>query len=235
MSVQRYISDELTHFVGRRFNQEDDAYERQYALLLDILRSGELGTGRELRAGYNPNERFSGNEYYRSNMVCFSDIPVPDLGIHMKKFSRFGLSFRKQYLIAHGANPVFYVARNSMAKLAHGEMRRRAEYFDGQHEKVWKFFQHFEDAPPQACGDLDPQEIRRILGFLVYHFFSFVKFYDEGLPADHSENFYMEREWRIFGNLEFSLDQVRRVIFPQDFARRFRDDLPEYFGEITFS
>jgi hypothetical protein len=223
--------------VGRRFQTLPDAHEQQYALLLGILRSTELGTGRELRAGYNPEARFSGNEYYRANMVCFSDIPVPDLGIHMKKFSRFGLSFRKSYLIEHGANPVFYVARNSQAKLAHGQMMQRAEYFDGHHEKVWDFFRRFEEecAFEDGGGGLDPHEIRRILGFLVYHFFSFVKFYDEGLPADHEENYYMEREWRIFGNLEFSLDQVRRVIFPQEFARRFRDDLPEYFGEITFS
>ena len=62
-------------------------------------------------------------------MVCFSDIPVPDLGIHMGKFSRFGLAFNKSLLIKRGANPVFYVAGNSLIKDGEHE-ESRAELFD---------------------------------------------------------------------------------------------------------
>ena len=45
------------------------------------------------------------------------DIPVEDLGIHITKYSRFGLSFIKSFLINKGANPVFYVSRGSMVKV----------------------------------------------------------------------------------------------------------------------
>jgi hypothetical protein len=45
----------------------------------------------------------------------------------------------------------------------------------------------------------------------------------------------MEREWRILGRLEFSLGDVSRVIFPQEFASRFREELPDYIGQVTFS
>jgi hypothetical protein len=33
--------------------------------------------------------------------------------IHMMKYSRFGISFRRDFLVSLGANPVFYIANNS--------------------------------------------------------------------------------------------------------------------------
>ncbi|MFH1060456.1 MAG: abortive infection system antitoxin AbiGi family protein, partial [Pseudomonadota bacterium] len=207
MSLQRYVSDELTHFVGRGLSHLDQAEEQQYALLVEILRGGVLGTDKSTEVTYSKDKRFSANEFYKANLVCFSDIPVPDLGIHMGKFSRFGLAFRKCDLIARGANPVFYVATNANPGPAAGSPgHSRAEHFDREHERIWELFHGLERLP-----GLDEEKIRDMWNFLVYSFFSLVKFYCEGLPAADPENYYMEREWRIFGSLEFSLDQVRRV------------------------
>ena len=50
-----------------------------------------------------------------SQRICFCDIPVTDLEIHMTKYSRFGLSFLKDFLVRKGATPVMYVAENSQA------------------------------------------------------------------------------------------------------------------------
>lgn len=41
MRLQRYVSPELHHFVGRRCSSDDERYD----LLLRILRSGELRPG----------------------------------------------------------------------------------------------------------------------------------------------------------------------------------------------
>jgi hypothetical protein len=46
-------------------------------------------------------------------VVCFCDIPVIDLAIHVRKYSKFGLAFKKAFLIERGACPVFYVANES--------------------------------------------------------------------------------------------------------------------------
>jgi hypothetical protein len=46
-------------------------------------------------------------------VVCFCDIPDTDLAIHVRKYSRFGLAFKKDFLIERGACPVFYVANES--------------------------------------------------------------------------------------------------------------------------
>ena len=143
----------------------------------------------------------------------------------MGKFSRFGLAFNKSLLIRRGANPVFYVAGNSLIK-EDGKEVSRAELFDRFHERIWRFFSR---EAGEACQD------REVMDFLARQVFGYVKFYDDGLASDDDRNFYMEREWRISGSLEFKLGDVRRVIFPERFARSFRQDVPEYFGEITFS
>lgn len=239
MSMQRYVSDELTHFVGRSFRHEYNAHERQFDLLVRILRSGTLGKNVDGRVAFQPDQLFSGNEAYRSNVVCFSDIPVPDLGIHMGKFSRFGLAFRKGFLIKRGANPVYYVARNSLVTSPEGQAKTLAALFDEKHDQLWAFYDAYKrlhPAPPEGETTQDaPPDITPLFVFLVYQFFSFVKFYEEGLPPDDEKNYYMEREWRVFGNLSFGLGDVRRVIFPERFSHSFREQVPDYYGEITFS
>ncbi|WDT79667.1 MAG: hypothetical protein MPW14_21460 [Candidatus Manganitrophus sp.] len=44
----------------------------------------------------------------------------------------------------------------------------------------------------------------------------------------------MEREWRILGNLHFTLQDIRRIILPESYAPRLREELPKYIGQITF-
>jgi hypothetical protein len=58
--------------------------------------------------------------------------------------------------------------------------------------------------------------------FLRQLFFSFLKFFDIGLPEDDPENFYMEREWRIVGELTFTPSDVARVILPRAYEEQFR-------------
>jgi hypothetical protein len=96
-TIQRYISKELIHFIGRGLSEEE-----QYLLLVDIITSGWL-THPPHMLDVTPHlevtrGRISLNEMYKPTVVCFCDIPVTDIHIHMSKYSRFGLSFLKQFL-----------------------------------------------------------------------------------------------------------------------------------------
>ncbi len=44
----------------------------------------------------------------------------------------------------------------------------------------------------------------------------------------------MEREWRVLDRVPFALSDVCRIILPESYARRFRADIPNYFGQISF-
>jgi hypothetical protein len=119
--IQRYISDELTHFVGRACSSEDAIY----SLLIKIMQSGWI-----THPPHTPSHeattvlhvtnqlKHSDNRAYSVSAVCFCDIPIEDLSLHMRKYSRFGIAFKKAYLISKGANPVFYIANNSRLRLA---------------------------------------------------------------------------------------------------------------------
>jgi hypothetical protein len=113
---QRYVSHELSHFVGK--GKPDD---EQYDLLVDEI----IKPGRLMHPPHDPNQPrgvsldlskpISTVEAIKYQVVCFCDIPIDDLAIHVKKYSRFGLAFTKEFLIDQGACPVFYVAKETPA------------------------------------------------------------------------------------------------------------------------
>ncbi|MDC4225865.1 MAG: hypothetical protein MPW15_16855 [Candidatus Manganitrophus sp.] len=55
----------------------------------------------------NTDARISDNEMYFPQIICFSDIPIGELDIHIQKFSRFGLSFLKSFLVEAGGQSGF--------------------------------------------------------------------------------------------------------------------------------
>jgi hypothetical protein len=63
----------------------------------------------------------------------------------------------------------------------------------------------------------------------------FIKYFDDLAPDEEEANVYMEREWRIIGDVNFTLADVHRVFMPERYAERFREELPHYKGQLTFS
>jgi hypothetical protein len=64
-------------------------------------------------------------------------------------------------------------------------------------------------------------------------FMAFVKAYDATLGERELQNFFMEREWRRFGALEFESEQVVRVIVAPGYLARAKNDLSEYEDRIS--
>jgi hypothetical protein len=116
LRLQNFVSDELFHFVGRGMPENE-----QFNLLIKILKTGWL-THAPHSQGYNPivhidgSKKISSNLMYNPKIVCFCDIPLPDIGFHAVKYSHFGISFTKNYLIQFGARPVFYIPTSALAR-----------------------------------------------------------------------------------------------------------------------
>jgi hypothetical protein len=238
--LQRYISKELTHFLGRELLND----EERYKLLVKILKerwithpphentiSGNLMV--------NLSAQVSNNEMFNPQCICFCDIPISDIDIHTRKYSRFGLAFLKDFLAPRGASPVFYIANNSIAYINSGLYR--GEYFDISIKEYHEFVAKLRQVSESTSATRDKLRIEltdkfnKVEFFLHFTIFSFLKFFDNTLSEDNEKNYYMEREWRIIGNLNFELKDVYRVILPSEFTQRLRRDVPEYAGQVTFS
>ena len=93
--TQRYVSDDLSHFVGR-----GKQLEEQYQLLLEILKTGWIthpphDSKISGNLAVNTNKPLETNEMYNPEVVCFCDIPFSQLSIHCEKYSKFGLAMSK--------------------------------------------------------------------------------------------------------------------------------------------
>jgi hypothetical protein len=251
-TLQRYVSRELTHFVGRG-PHGPKPLEEQYATLLSILTSGWLSgdfnnPGKPRPIEINGFKKVCEADVFDTRPVCFCDIPVEDFGIHMAKYGSIGLSFLKSFLVPQGASPAFYVAKDSLAELDFrtGEpalKSTRGALFNEQvhsllglhvQRLLWKDQRrHF----PDDCGELVDHinALSHPMWFLYYHVFGHIKCFSSSLDEDHQQNFYMEREWRMVRDLKFEVRDVWRVILPRELVCRFRSDVRDYNGQITFS
>jgi Putative abortive phage resistance protein AbiGi, antitoxin len=231
--VQRYVSNELTHFVGRSLTTA----EEQYRLLAEnILASGKLGTlpDGSFQVLADGAAHPGGNEMISFPMVCFCDIPVADLNLHMKKYSRFGLAFKKAFLVPKGARPVFYVPRTTFGYGA-GDFGFLQRFFNAEARLSLS-------AGPGGAVAGSSDEVQQLVKDLCWsarpiplHVFGFMKFFDPKTTDTDPANYYMEREWRLPGMLAFDLQDVSTVILPSSFASRLRKQFPEYYGQVTFS
>lgn len=202
--------------------------EEQFRLLLKILAERRLThpphdptvSG---NIAFDEAKSLCSNQLILPQMVCFADIPEASLGVHVRKYSPFGLAFDRSKLVQLGAAPVRYVPI--------------------QHAPVWESLgrEVVKEAlswPISAPVTGDPRERERTFRrkdmtmFTMRELFGFVKFYDPTLPADHEENYYYEREWRVVGNVAFELTDVRKVFVPVGWEDRFRDAFPCYAGEV---
>lgn len=212
--IQNYISSELTHFVGRRLLNDDERYN----LLVDIIKTGIIRTRNNNGRGAiivncDRSNDISSNDAFNPDMVCFCDIPIADFKIHMDKYSHFGLSFSKEFMISQGMRPVYYIPRNTIVS-----KRNISDIFN---DSIKKFSLLGEDLA--FYTDF----------FFDYHIFSFIKFFDSEKDDNDPDNYYMEREWRGLERIEFNVHDITRIILPSNYIKRFFEDIPEYNSHIS--
>jgi hypothetical protein len=232
-----YTSNELFHFVGRRSPDDDEA---NYQILLKVLRKGSVSHpphGRDrgiVSHNIDFTKRLIAGELLVSTITCYCDIPVDHLPLHVKKYGRFGLSFTRDFLIRYGARPVSYFPYSqSDAGDALGGRLLLSDI-----EVVFRAFHHnvlnhrVKGRIPTRAISEPPKTPEATLAaldnVLVEHFLAFIKPFDADLPDDHPENYYLEREWRKFGNLIFKPEDVSRVVLASGFEDRLQVDAPGY-------
>ncbi len=223
---QNYVSKELTHFVGRGLSEK-----KQYDLFVKIIKSGILKTKdwpENIIASQEMNmeKNISDNELYVAYMVCFCDIPVSEMNIHMKKYSSFGIAFNKKFIASKGATPVHYIDKNSWM-----QTESWTDIFDNYSKKINKFFND-EYLRKERTAE-ERNDIIKIRFFIDQYIMSYLKFFDSSLEDINKDNYYMEREWRSLMKINFELDDICRIILPVKYLNEFMLEFPSYKGHIT--
>lgn len=235
--TQRYVSEQLTHFVGRGLASTDEQFE----LLTSIVEAGVLlhptfGGSSGVEMFEFPLRELGANERFLTNAVCFCDIPEPDLEIHMAKYSRFGLAFLRAFVVSQGGSPVFYVADCSPVIRGTGRSMRRDEYFSKVAALVrGPFAQVIDDVRRTKGASPELTALLEIEHWVTEHVLSFLKFFDPRTADADPANFYLEREWRVMGPVRFELTDVVRLFLPRAYMERFGSRFPGYSGQVSFS
>ncbi|RKQ35827.1 abortive infection system antitoxin AbiGi family protein [Oceanobacillus halophilus] len=237
--IQRYVSKELTHFVGRHQPEKE-----RFDLLIEIIKSGWL-LHKNIRGDIKINTDAHGLEdIVTPGITCFADIPINDLSLHMEKYSNFGLAFKKDFLVERGANPVHYIATNGYIQISKempsNQAPVREDYFKDNIKRYFTWKSHMKklierNAQNENNTLEDMERLEQLDSFLIKHIFAYLKPFDASKTDADEDNYYLEREWRIVGDVAFSLNDITRILVPEKYGRKLREALPEYTGQISFT
>lgn len=242
-----YTSDELFHFVGHSSPTDD---EWNYQTLVKILRVGcvshpphkiepdwgsvtvKTNWGGSLQYGDHKD-----NGLIVPTVTCFADIPSGGLGIHIKKYGKFGISFPRDHLIRYGARPVMYIPmRNDDWQSIHGTtlLNDLEAIYRSFHELVTSEADDVGQRSRSLGKHLESRgtAIVAMDNAFTKDFLAFIKPFNAHLPVSHEENYYMEREWRKFGNQKFEPENVCQVSVANGYKPRLIAELPIY-GDKT--
>lgn len=238
MKIQ-YASDELFHSVGHSSPEDDEENYRRLGLVLQggcISHPPHDGSWGDTRHTTTWDNRLETEELIVPTVTCYADIPFGALSTHVRKYGKFGLALPRSLLIKFGARPVMYVpTRSDDWGSVHGLTLLR------DIEAIVKGFNN------QVCENLGPSEGSRTLGevpnsfesatsavqgMLLKDFLAFIKPFNSELPREHPDNFYMEREWRKYGNMKFEASEVTRLVVAKGYKDRATLDYPAYKGRI---
>jgi len=249
-----YISNKLTHWVGR-----DETLEDQYKILTqDILKEKELRFG---TCEWNFGTKYMIIKNHMINMISFTDIPLSESEIHCKKYSQFGISFDKIYLANYHASPVGYIQNPHI----HGNYFHILPAFDAlktileeNGNSTWDFVNP-NGTPGKMTVDQMHNLLQHILSFSEDYSKKKFEYHDVGSDfMTGQENFfedpealYFEREWRIILSsgtspeylpdiieirdkrafFKFDEKHVGPIIMPKDFISRFREESEDIFSK----
>ncbi|WP_300336692.1 abortive infection system antitoxin AbiGi family protein [Accumulibacter sp.] len=236
-----YTSKELFHFVGHNHPLDDDS---NFRILKRILSDACVS--------YPPFDRDWGAVSYTINweesllsenlicptVTCYADIPWDSLGPHIRKYGKLGLSFRKSRLIQYGARPVTYIPTgpNDWAGISGKTLLKDVEaVFKGYYNLVSSTLPDSDESHSRFLGEAPKtkdEAIQLMEDMFAKDFLSFIKPYNSQLDVDDPDNFYMEREWRKYGKMVFTPDDVVAIIVADGFKLPMSEAFPEYSRKV---
>jgi hypothetical protein len=179
LKLRAYVNNTLVHWTGRGQTNSD---------ALSALTS--ICDEKLLRLSYCPNYVSEGYDK-KSAMVCFTDIPLWHAKEHCRIFGKFGIGFKKEKMIAYGANPALYTTGEHFSRIKKlSELLERMEDLEKDRESR-------EEVEPYNFTEDETVAFQEVTDLLQEYSYK---------GQDHSEYVtYYQKEWRLtFRSLPFA-------------------------------
>lgn len=238
--VSKYVSDDLFHFVGHSSPSDDDA---NYGRLREVLCSSCIshfphdGSWGKVSLTTTWDNRLETEQLIVPSVTCYADIPFEALSIHTSKYGKFGIALPRRLLTKYGARPVTYIPMRSddwqsisgltLLRDIEAVVKGFKEQVVDKHER--------EEPRSRTLGkkpDTPEEAISALHSILLKDCLAFIKPFNSELPHNHPSNFYMEREWRKYGNMKFEAGQVSRIVVAEGYRDRTINDFPAYEDRV---
>lgn len=239
--VSKYASDDLFHFVGHSSPSDDNSnYGRLREVLGSICISHFPHDGSWGKVSHTTtwDNRLETERLIVPSVTCYADIPFEALSIHTSKYGKFGIALPRWLLTKHGARPVTYIPMRSddWQSINGLTLLRDIEAIVKGFKELVVDTQEREEPRSRTLGKKPstPEEaISALHSMLLKDFLAFIKPFNSELPHNHPNNFYMEREWRMYGNMKFEAGQVSRILVAKGYKDQTIEDFPAY-GDRVF-
>lgn len=238
--VHEYASDELFHFVGHASPSDDIA---NYGKLRKVIESNCIShsphDGSWGKVSYKTtwDNRLETEQLIVPSVTCYADIPFEALSIHTNKYGKFGIALPRWLLVKYGARPVTYIPMRSddwQSINGLSLLRDIEAVVKGFKEQVVEKLE-VEEESSRTLGkkpSTTEEAISAIDCILLKEFLAFIKPFNSELPTNHINNYYMEREWRKYGNIKFEDSQVSRVVVANGYKEKIVANYPAYEGRV---
>lgn len=248
----RYTSETFYHMVGFGVmndpsiapeDKQDQCYERlKLVLKFGFIAGVDLDGNRVkqesiIRVSTNPKGHLRHGDFdgflVKGDISCFADIPLECIDVHASKYGLFGFGVSARHLVRLGARPVSYVPVDDDGWM--GPSYRGTGLLDNMTSEIVKLHDEV-DAWEEEHNDADESGVKTIHNMhkwsglnsvLTRDVAAFIKPYDSTLPFDHPECYYMEREWRLLGNVEIAPPKVPTIIVAKGYRLRLLEEVPD--------
>lgn len=238
--MQTYASDVLYHMVGGKAPMD---HERNFDTLCKILESREIrhrkidGLPGPMSLKIDFDAAMADGELIVQTVICFCDIHLSQLApIHTGKYGRFGVGVDRHLVASWGGRPVSYIPMTKRESTCYWN------HFGSEVMTAYRALHHYFEEPwegertsTRMGGGFpkSPDEALDMVSSLISkELLAYLKFFNSDLPVEHPQNYYMEREWRKFGNLPLDM-ALRQVIVASGYGNRLGNLFPQLTEAIV--
>lgn len=247
---QPITSEHFYHMIGGSILKNDaipadQKNEACYQQLKAIIDFGYIA-GRDSEGGFQPSEgdveivinpkgHLRNGDFkgflVKGTITCFADIPWESLGWHTDKYGMFGFGVSAAHLARVGARPVTYIPYDYSDIETNGRGHGILDNITAEFIKLYKLVDAYENRY-NSKGEDGSRTIdikhrwSELMNILERDVAAYIKPYDRNLAINDLDYYYLEREWRLLGNVKIIPSQVPMIVVAKGYKERLEDEVP---------